>query len=463
MTPSISQFEGRLVLPEDPDFEEAVFGRVFNGRRPDRRPEAVLLARTEQDIVEGVRLAKERGWTVAVRSGGHAWAVWSVRESGLLIDLGNYNGIEYDESTGIASATPSTKGGEVLSPFLEERGRFFNGGHCPPVGIGGFLLQGGQGWNQRGSGWAAESVVAVDVVTAEGELVRADATQNADLYWAARGAGPSFPGVVTRFHLQTKPIFGGLAHTVQVFRPEDFTEIMTWLYEATMRIPTNVEIVCVAQFAPDETGEPGDQPVFIVTGLAFGDDLKHAQDSLAIFRENPALPRALEVKDAEPSTMEEHRVRQVAQNPEHAQYITDNIWVDGEPSEIIERIRPLFTELPTRKAFTIWMSNLPTRSLPDMAFSLHAGAYVATYCCYDDPAEEPQNRAWLNGSMTNAQPVTVGQYLGDSDFTNRQLKFMADENFARLQQIIAERDPEGRFVRYLASNPETLNINHWEL
>ena len=97
------------------------------------------------------------------------------------------------------------QGGAELAPYLEERGRFFPGGHCPTVGIGGFLLQGGQGWNARGWGWAAEYVEAVDVVTAAGELVRASADENADLYWAARGAGPGFFGVVTRFHLRTLP------------------------------------------------------------------------------------------------------------------------------------------------------------------------------------------------------------------------------------------------------------------
>src|SRR5690606_8572690 len=214
VTGDATAFDGRLVLPADADWEQARVGRVFNGRRPDRQPDAVLIAGSVADVQRGVRLAAQRGWTVAVRSGGHAWAAWSVRDGGLLIDLGALDDIEYDETTHIVEAGPAVKGGEVLSPYLEERGRFFNGGHCPTVGIGGFLLQGGQGWNQRGWGWAAEAVVAVDVVAADGELVRADASQTTDLYWAARGAGPTFPGVVVRFHLQTRPLSRAIAHTV---------------------------------------------------------------------------------------------------------------------------------------------------------------------------------------------------------------------------------------------------------
>lgn len=82
-----SRFTGRLHLPGEDGYEQARIGRVFNARRPGRRPAAVLEAVCEQDVVEGVRLAAERGWQVAVRSGGHSWAAWSVRDEALLIDL----------------------------------------------------------------------------------------------------------------------------------------------------------------------------------------------------------------------------------------------------------------------------------------------------------------------------------------------------------------------------------------
>jgi FAD/FMN-containing dehydrogenase len=187
------EFAGRIIYPNDADFEEARVGRVFNGRRPDRQPAAVLFAENDADVAAGVRLATQNGWPVSVRSGGHSWAAWSVRDDALLIDLGLLRDVSYDEATGVVSARPAVMGGDELDPFLEKRGRFFNGGHCPSVGIGGFLLQGGQGWLARGWGWAAESIIAIDVVTASGELVRADATTNSDLYWAARGSGPGYP------------------------------------------------------------------------------------------------------------------------------------------------------------------------------------------------------------------------------------------------------------------------------
>jgi hypothetical protein len=128
---------------------------------------------------------------------------------------------------------------------------------------------------------------------------------------------------------------------------------------------------------------------------------------------------------------------------------------------MVEGIRPLFTTNPTERGFAIWMSNAPRRPLPDMAFSLHTDAYVAAYTVYEDPAEFPRNRAWVSDVFAHAEPVTAGQYLGDSDMTHRQLAVMAPENWARLQQVVAARDPEGRFHRYLAKDDGRLNENHW--
>lgn len=456
-------FAGRYVERGDPGFEQAAVGRVFNGRRPaDRRPEAVLLAADEADVQAGVRYAAERGWQVAVRSGGHSWAAWSLRNGTLLIDLAALNGIRYDEGTEIVSAGPAVRGGDELSPFLEERGRFFGGGHCPSVGIGGFLLQGGQGWNARGWGWAAEQVAAVEVVTADGKLVLADADSNADLYWAARGAGPTFPGVVTRFHLRTRALHRFLASTVQVYPVELFEEVLVWLYSVHADVAPTVEIVAVSMTPPGTADDPPER-VFLVSALAFVADEEEAEAALAPFRTSPVLDRALAVVDAAPTTLAAQRADQVRANPEHARYLVDNAWVDGEPREIAAALRPLFVDLPTPASFTIWFSMAPLRPLPDMAFSLQTDAYVASYGIAGETGQDEPIGRWLTDTWRAAQPVTVGQYLGDSDMTHRQLRVLGDPQWRRLQQVLDDRDPEGRFVRYLAGEPATVNRNHWEV
>jgi FAD/FMN-containing dehydrogenase len=98
-----------------------------------------------------------------------------------------------------------------------------------------------------------------------------------------------------------------------------------------------------------------------------------------------------------------------------------------------------------------------------MALSLQSEIYLAIYTIWDDEADDARCCNWLARQMTTLEPVTLGQYLGDSDFTTRSLKFMSDANWARLQAIRAQRDPEGLFVSYLTSNPLTLNQNPWEM
>jgi len=454
----LDAFTGELLLREDSGFEAARVTRIFNRRLTERQPAGVLRAATEQDVVLGVRLARERGWKVAVRSGGHSWAQWSVRDEALVIDLGALQEIAYDETTGIVSVSSAVKGGAVLAPYLEERGRFFVGGHCPTVGLGGFLLQGGQGWNARGWGWAAEYVAAVDVVTADGELVRADSEQNADLYWAARGAGPGFFGVVTRFHLRTLPAPGHIAQTVQAFALDDFDEVMTWLHELHHSVADTVEIVALTK----TDRSLSERPVLLVTGVALVADETEADTALAPFRSNPALDRALLVVDAAPTTLEEQRKRQLTDNPEGHRWAVDNAWLSGPVDRVLPAMRRAYTTLPNEKAFTIWFSMAPLRQLPDMAFSMQSEIYLASYVLWEDPADDQANQAWLRGVMTDLEPVTVGQYLGDGDLTRRQVKFMSDDNWTRLQQIRAERDPDDLFAGYLAGPEGALNANHWE-
>jgi FAD/FMN-containing dehydrogenase len=153
-----------------PDFfSSAVWGRVFNQRQDhSREPLALCRARTVADVVAAVALARAQGpdCRVSVRSGGHSWAGWSVRQGAVLVDLGDLDldgapeypwavdggrgggrgRIDWHDASKIVSCPPSTTG-RVLNGFLGHKGRMFAGGHCPDVGLGGFLLQGGMGWN----------------------------------------------------------------------------------------------------------------------------------------------------------------------------------------------------------------------------------------------------------------------------------------------------------------------------
>jgi FAD/FMN-containing dehydrogenase len=434
----------RLHHPGDPAFEEAAVGRVFNQRRPSRRPAAVLEATSIDDVVAGVRLARENGWKIAIRSGGHSWAAWSVREAALLIDLGGLQELEIDPQSFVVRASPSTTG-EVLAPFLADYGRIFPGGHCPTVGIGGFLLQGGQGWNTRGWGWGAEHVLAVDVVLADGTLVHASETENPELLWAARGGGPGFFGIVVRFHLRTRPRPAAMRKSLYAYPLERWDEVAPWFARVQKQLPPTVEAVMVSTVAPGL----GDGHVLIVSGIAMSDTHEEGHAALAPLDTCPVLSDALVRVVDEPTSIVEEFVDQYRANPEGHRYAADNAWIGVDPSRSVPALKRAFTDMPGAKTFSLWFSMDPLRELPDMAFSRQAEIYFASYVVWEDEADDAYYRAWLRDRMAEVEPVADGCYLGDSDFTTRPAKFLDDAAWPRFVELRERFDPDDVFVGYL--------------
>jgi len=448
-------FTGRLLRRGDAGFEDAAIGRVFNHRRPSRRPAAVLRACGEADVAAGVRLARAEGLQVAVRGGGHSWAAWSVRDDTLLIDLSAFTVMRYDEETGVVTAGPAVRGGTDLDPFLAARGRFFAGGHCPTVGIGGFLLQGGMGWNCRGWGWAAASIESLRVVTADGEVVECDANSNADLFWAARGSGPGFFGVVTEFRLRTRPRFRELTQTTYVYPAEVAAEVLGWLYHARHDVPPSVELVAVGLTPPLPPEISYSGSVLVVDGVSFDG----GPASLAALDTCPVAGKALIRKVAQPVTIGELRAEQLRANPEGHRYTVDNAYVSGPAGALIPALTPAFTDLPTAKSFSLWfdLAHLPGRPLPDMALSLQTDIYFATYVVGESPLQDAACRTWVDDTMARLTPFSPGCYLGDSDFTIRPDKFMSDAAWDRFRAIRAARDPGRLFAGYLSADESVLN------
>ena len=174
-------------------------------------------------VARGAAARDAEGMRIGVRSGGHSWAGNHLRDGGMLLDVSRLDAVEIDAARDDAPRSgPGCRGNELLAA-LAEQDLFFPAGHCPGVALGGYLLQGGFGWNGRVHGPACMSVEAIDVVTAAGELVRADESSTPTCFWAARGSGPGFFGVVTRFHLRLYPRPRHVANGVYLY-PIDVLE-----------------------------------------------------------------------------------------------------------------------------------------------------------------------------------------------------------------------------------------------
>ncbi|RVX71684.1 hypothetical protein B0A52_03868 [Exophiala mesophila] len=428
----------------DPDlYEKARVGRVFNQRQPNRYPDAIVEASQAAHVVEAVKLAIERKCRIAVRSGGHNWSASSVRDDSILVDLGKCREMTLDQNTGIVQVSPSTTSAE-LNAYLHPFGRMFAGGHCPDVAVGGFLLLGGVGWNARNWGCACEQVLAIEVVTADGRLLRADPTQNTDLYWAARGCGPGFPGVITRFHLQTRPLTKVMRSSLYIYPTDRYRSVFEWVLELTPPFDNETEIVMIS------THPPGlDDLHLMVLFITFKDSEDSAKDALQpaedSFPSDPVLHWFCQKTD-----LPNEYAGQAHANPSGHRYHCENAYIrNGE--DVVSVLEKAMTTSPSKETYTFWNPMFPwsRRSLPDMALSLQADHYLAMYTICKYEADDAKCMNWTRDIIADVKKYSVGSYLGDIDLQVRTTKFWGDEQARRLMDIRRKWDPNGVICGYL--------------
>jgi len=199
-----TQFDGKVLGPNDDGYDAA--RKVFYSGLSDRRPSVILRAKSARDVAAAVALARETGLELAVKCGGHSDAGHSTTDGGILLDLGLRKGIEID----VPSATVWTETGLTAAEVCKavgDQGFVLGFGDTGSVGIGGLTLGGGIGYLVRKYGLTIDSLLAAEVVTADGQTLQVDETSHPDLFWAIRGGGGNF-GVATRFRFRLAPLPG---------------------------------------------------------------------------------------------------------------------------------------------------------------------------------------------------------------------------------------------------------------
>ena len=218
-TMQIPGFRGDLITPDHHDYDDA--RAVWNGT-VDRRPRLIARCSGTADVAAAVRFARDRDLEIAVRGGGHNVAGTAVCDDGIVIDLSAMRAVSVD----LVERTALVQGGALWGDVDHEtqaHGLATTGGIVSHTGVGGLSLGGGIGWLMRKHGLTVDNLVEAEVVTAEGDIVRASANDHPDLFWALRGGGGNF-GVVSSFRFALHPVGPTVMAGPVFWAAEDTTE-----------------------------------------------------------------------------------------------------------------------------------------------------------------------------------------------------------------------------------------------
>jgi FAD/FMN-containing dehydrogenase len=434
----------------DEGYEDARRATVWNARVPDRFPDLVVQASSVEDVVAAVRYAAAHGLRVGVRSGGHSWAANHLRDGGLLLDVSRLDATTIDPDAMTAVVGPGRRGSELCAD-LEARDLFFPAGHCRGVAVGGYLLQGGYGWNSRALGPACESVTALDVVLADGTLVRCDADEHPDLYWAARGSGPGFFGVVVAFHLRLHPRPAVCGSSVYVYPVECAAEVYTWAREIAADVDRRVEMQVVCSRGVPALGL--EDPALVIASPVFADSEAEAVEALALLETCPVRDRALVAVPFAPTALPDWYDAVMSNYPTGHRYATDNMWTHAPAADLVPRLLDAIADLPPHPSHLLWLTWGPSPQRQDMAYSLEDEVYLALYGVWPDEDGDAAYADWSRSHMAAMADLATGIQLADENLGARPARFASDEAMARLDAVRAAYDPDGRFHSWMGRVP----------
>jgi FAD/FMN-containing dehydrogenase len=268
----------RVIAADDAGYDEA--RTIFLGGI-DRRPAVIIRPARASDVARVVTLARESGLPLAVRSGGHSGAGHGTTHGGVVLDLRGMKALEVDAGGGTAWAETGLTAGEY-STGVGKYGLATGFGDTGSVGIGGITLSGGIGYLTRKYGLTIDSVLAAELVNADGELLHVDATSHSDLFWAIRGGGGNF-GVVTRFQYRLHPvdrIVGGIL--LLPATPDAIVRVM----EAAEAAPEELTAIVNVMPAPPMPFVPESYhgQLVVMIQLCYAGDAEAGARALAPFR-----------------------------------------------------------------------------------------------------------------------------------------------------------------------------------
>jgi FAD/FMN-containing dehydrogenase len=445
------RIRGRVMPAGAAEYETVRRAMLWNERCPERRPSAIVRIAEPPDVAAAIEFARANALQIAIRSGGHSWCGAPLRDGAVLLDLGGLGEAIVDPSARTASVQPAVTG-RGLASRLAAHGLAFPVGHCSTVALGGYLLSGGLGWNGASWGPACLSVREIEVITADGVLRRASADVHPDLLWAARGAGPGFFGVVTRFHLAARPMPQAMTTRTDLYPLGALPRIAEWLPDLAAALPRSVELTVLITGIPPGTPAPaGERLCVALMATAFADDPAAAGAALAPLDRGPLTSLRCGGHRDHPATFDALFEIMDGHFPARHRCQADMIWSAAAPRDVLGELPALLARAPSPRSRLLCTMPPRVSTPPDCAFGMSAGLLVACYAFWDDPAQDQANCAWHREVMAVLDAHAVGYYIGESDIAGRPARARGafiPSHWLRLEALRRQWDPDRRFCGY---------------
>jgi FAD/FMN-containing dehydrogenase len=437
-------FRGQVLGRDDPDYD--VHRKIWNGSI-DRRPGLIARCAGVADVMSAVKFGRKHGLLVAVRSGGHSFPGLCVADDALMIDLSPMRGVRVDPEARTARVQAGVLLGE-LDKETQAFGLAVPSGIVTHTGVAGLTLGGGIGWLQRKFGLSIDCLRSVDVITAEGELVKASADQNEDLFWGLRGGGGNF-GIVTEFEFDCVPL-GTQVLAGPIFWPmEKSGEVLRFYRGWVADAPDELMTIVVHRKAPPLPFVPQElhgKPVVMVI-VCWAGDVEKGERFIKPLREfgSPA---------ADVCTVKPFLVHQSMFDPSFVPgrwYYFKSFDVAELNDDIIDitQERSLQMKSPL-SAYPIWQMGGAIGKVDDGETAFGGRQAGFTYnigCCTETSEGFEEERQWVRDFWSALEPWHQWVYVNflDDASEDRVREAYGAEKWDRLKALKRKWDPDNFF------------------
>jgi FAD/FMN-containing dehydrogenase len=407
---------GRVITPDDAGYDRA--RTVFYGGFGERRPAAIVRVADATDVARVVEFARETGQELAIRSGGHSNAGHGVSDGGVVLDLGKMRALDLDVAGRTAWAETGLTAGEYTTA-AGAHGLATGFGDTASVGIGGITLGGGIGFLVRKYGLTIDDLLAAEVVTADGRLLRADAETNPDLFWALRGGGGNF-GVATRFQYRLHPV-GTVVGGILVLPATP--EVIAGFVAEAEAAPEGLSTIAHVMPAPPMPFVPAEHrgQLTVTAIMAYAGAVEDGERAVAPFR-RLATPIADVLRP-----MPYPEIYPPEQEDFHPTAVARTMFVDTVDRQMAETILEYLqaSDAPVRVAQLRVLGGAMARVPVEATAFAHRGRRIMANVAssYQGPEDRTVREAWVAAFAAALRQGDTGAYVG----------FLGDEGEARVR------------------------------